>query len=59
MFGERETFDDYLVLRPHIPENIGKVGEGYFLQVKIPEPLKNLQSVVTEFFNYIIILIAN
>ena len=49
-FKEGEGFENYLSLLPHIPDNLPKIVEGYFLQLKIPEPIKNLFSVVTEFF---------
>ncbi len=49
-FENGETFHDYLTLLPDIPDIITTVVEGYFLQIKIPEPIKGLNSVVTEFF---------
>lgn len=49
-FKEEEGFESYLNLLPRIPDNLPKIVEGYFLQLKIPNPIKNLYSVVTEFF---------
>ncbi len=51
-FKEGDVFEDYLTLLPAIPESITKVIEGYFMQIKIPDLSKNINSVVTEFFKY-------
>ncbi len=47
---ENLKFEDYLTLLPQIPDTLSNVVDGYFMQIKMPDTLKKIDSVITEFY---------
>ena len=49
--SEEDGFDKYLKLLPHLPVELPKVVEGYFLQIRLPKPEEKISSIITQYVN--------